>query len=177
MRKEMKRLDEKPKCGLIRAIRNRNETLERDDSIMYQHILTGAVLLICTVTDLKNRKIYKTAVVGYFVLALLGHAAEHTAGIMPLVSGLLPGAFCFLVSWISRQGLGYGDSALVVGCGLSLGLQPCMTILFVAFFLSGLCAAGLLVTRRAGRKKEIPFVPFLLLGVVIYWCMAAGAQL
>ena len=141
---------------------------------MYQYILTGMVLLFCSVTDLRYRRVYKAAAGGYVALSILGHIVGHTATFAELTVGLLPGVFCFLVSWISRQSLGYGDSALVVGCGLSVGLWPCLTILFTAFFLSGLWAAGLLVFRRAGRKKEIPFVPFLLLGAVACMCELTG---
>lgn len=131
-------------------------------------------MLFCSVTDLKERKIYKAVAGGYIALALLGHAAGHTAGPADLAAGLLPGAFCLLISWLSRQGLGYGDSVLIVGCGFSVGLWPCLTILFTAFLTSGLWGVGLLVFCRAGRKKEIPFVPFLLLGMVVYWRGLAG---
>ena len=143
---------------------------------MYQYLLTGTVLLICSVTDLKCRRICKAAIGGYIILALLGHTAGRTAIPAKLAAGLLPGIFCFLISWVSRQGLGYGDSALVAGCGLSVGLWPCISVLLTAFLASGLWAAGLLVFRRAGRKKEIPFVPFLLFGLAVFWCGTAGRQ-
>lgn len=136
---------------------------------MYQRILTGAALLGCSVTDLKCRKVYKPAAAGYLVLAALGHLAGRTATPAQMAFGLLPGIFCLAVSWLSRQGLGYGDSVLALGCGLSLGFWPCMEALFFAFFLSGLWAAILLVLRKAGRKKEFPFVPFLLAGALIQW--------
>ncbi len=141
---------------------------------MYQYLLTGTVLLICSVTDLKSRKVYKAVAGAYILLAFLGRVAGNNIAPGELAAGLLPGAFCFLISWISRQSLGYGDSALVTGCGLSIGLWPCMTTLFTAFFLSGLWAVGLLVLRRAGREKELPFVPFLLIGAVICGCGYTG---
>ncbi len=141
---------------------------------MYQNVLTGIVLLICSFTDLRYKKIYKAVAGGYLILAILGHTVKPIVSPAEVAAGLLPGLFCLLLSWISREGLGYGDSVLVAGCGLSVGLWPCITILFAAFLLAGLWAAGLLIFRRAGRKKEIPFVPFLLLGTVIYWCGMTG---
>lgn len=136
---------------------------------MYQRILTGTALLCCSVTDLKSRKIYKTAAAGYLALAVLGHIAGRTATFAQMALSLLPGLFCLVVSWISRQGLGYGDSVLALGCGLSLGLSSGVATLFLAFFLSGLWAMFLLVRRKAERKKEFPFVPFLLAGALIQW--------
>ena len=136
---------------------------------MYQNILTGAVLLFCSVTDLKGRRIYKAAAAGYLALALLGHAAGGTLFSIELAFSLLPGFACLALSWVSRESLGYGDSALILGCGLSLGLWSCVEILLFAFFLAGTWAIGLLLFRRAGRGKEIPFTPFLFLGLVIGW--------
>lgn len=141
---------------------------------MYQNILTELTLAVCSVTDIKYRKIYKAAVAGYIALALLGHALGHTASPVQLAAGLLPGIFCFLISGASRQALGYGDSALVLGCGISVGAWQSLSVLVTGLFLSGLWAAGLLVFHKAGKKKEMPFVPFLFLGTVIYWCGAAG---
>lgn len=136
---------------------------------MYQRILTGIVLMGCSVTDLKSRKIYRSAAAAYILLALLGHVIGRTATPIRIAAGLLPGIGCLAVSWLSRQGLGYGDSVLILGCGISLGALPCAEILFFSFLLAGIWAAGLLVLRRAGRGKEIPFAPFLFLGALIGW--------
>lgn len=135
---------------------------------MYQRILTGIILLGCSVTDLKHRRIRKAVVAVYLALVLLGHAMGKTA-LMDLLPGFLPGLFCLVLSWVSREGLGYGDSILILGCGVSLGFWPCMEILFLSFFLAGVWAVVLLLSRRAGRGKEIPFVPFLFLGALIGW--------
>lgn len=134
---------------------------------MYQYLLTGTVLLFCSVTDIKYRRVYKTAVAVYYFLGLLGHLPAAPAVLVQTAAGLLPGACCLVLSWLSREGLGYGDSALILGCGLSLGLWDCLSVLFSAMLLSGIWAAGLLMTRRAGRKKEIPFVPFLFFGLLV----------
>ncbi len=136
---------------------------------MYQYLLTGAALLACSVTDLKCRRVYKVVAAGYFLSALLGHLIEGTAMPAGLISGLFPGACCLLVSWLSREGLGYGDSILILCCGISLGVWPCLSALMIALCLSGLIAVLLLLSRRVSRRKEIPLVPFLFLGVVIQW--------
>lgn len=143
--------------------------MEKEGWEMYQCLLTGVILLGCSVTDLKGRKIYKAAAAGYLMFALLGHMMGGTFFSIDLAFSLLPGLVCFVLSWVSRQSLGYGDSALILGCGLSLGLWPCVEMLLFAFFLAGVWAIGLLLFRRARRGKEIPFTPFLFLGLVIGW--------
>lgn len=134
---------------------------------MYQSLLTGGVLAVCSYTDIRYRKIYSWITGIYLLLALLGHLASGALSPLGLAAGLVPGGVCFLVSWATRQGLGYGDSILIAICGISLGFWPCTLISFTAFFWSGIWAMILLCFRKAGRKKEIPFVPFLFLGMVL----------
>lgn len=141
---------------------------------MYQYLLSGAVLLFCSAVDIKHHRVHKGIAMAYSVLALLGHLAGGAQSPAALAAGLLPGACCFLISLVSREGLGFGDSALITGCGVSLGLWPCLGILFTALLLSGLWAAVLLVFRRVRRGQEIPFVPFLLLGLLIQWMGETG---
>ena len=134
---------------------------------MYHYLLTTAIFIICSYTDIRYKKVYKIITAVYFILALSGHLIGKTGTVVTMMTGLIPGAFCLFLSWASRQEFGYGDSTLIAICGVSLGFRPCMTIIFTAFFCSGVWALVLFGLRRADRKSEIPFVPFLLLGTVI----------
>ncbi len=147
---------------------------------MYQRIVTGFFLTICSVTDVKRRCIYNRDAFVYFILAVIGRMAvilhlflsdggtQAAAVCRSIFAGLIPGGVCFLVSWLGRQGLGYGDSVLILICGISLGFWTCMWITFTAFFWAGIWAVILLVKRSGEvRKRAFPFVPFLLLGYVI----------
>lgn len=147
---------------------------------MYQRIVTGIFFVICSVTDVKRRCIYNRDAFAYFVLAVTGRIAvilhlllndgEAQAAIVcrGIFTGLIPGALCLLISCLGRQALGYGDGVMVLICGISLGFLNCMWITFTAFFWAGIWAVILLLIRRAeDRKKEFPFVPFLLFGYMI----------
>lgn len=146
---------------------------------MYQNIVTGIFLAVCAVTDIRKRRVYKNVAAAYFILAAAGQTVcwirtaasgdgVSAGGILTgFVCGLIPGAVCFLISWGSRQSLGYGDSLLISICGISLGFASCVQIVLTAFFSSGIWAAVLFLFRKAGRQKEFPFVPFLLLGYVL----------
>lgn len=136
---------------------------------MFQHTLTAAVLGICSYTDLKWRRVYKSVAAFYLMLAILGHVAGNTASLMEMAIGIIPGLFFFAVSWVSGQSLGYGDSLLIAISGASLGFWPCVWTVFTAFFWSGIWGIGLYRFRRENRKKEFPFVPFLFLGFVMQW--------
>lgn len=137
--------------------------------MIYQYVLTGAALGICSYTDLRYRKVDVRAAAIYLVLAVLGHVFGQTASLVDLAVGVLPGAVCFVISWVSRQGLGYGDSLLITVMGVSLGVWNGIWSACTAFFWAGIWAFGIYIVRRAGRDRELPFVPFLLLGFVIQW--------
>lgn len=129
---------------------------------MYQYVLTLFLLVVCTYTDIRYRRVYGKAVAFYSVLALAGHLLRPPDIWPEIIYGAVPGAACMVVSWITRQGLGYGDSILILVCGMTLGIGACAAFVFSAFLLAGIWAGVLFVFRRADRKKEIPFVPFLL---------------
>lgn len=134
---------------------------------MYQYILTEAVLGISACIDIRYRRVYRWTAALYLSLAVLGHLAGNTAGISDMVYGMLPGIFCLVVSRVSGQALGYGDSILIVVCGVSFGARLCLYAVFSAFFWAGIWALVLLLFRRADRKRELAFIPFLFLGTAI----------
>jgi leader peptidase (prepilin peptidase)/N-methyltransferase len=65
------------------------------------------------------------------------------------------------------KGMGFGDVKLALGLGAALGWYG-WGVLFIGAFagvlFNSLYALALVVTRRAGRKTEIPFGPFMILG-------------
>ena len=127
-----------------------------------QEWMTTAVMLICAGTDLCNRKVYRWIVLLYLMVAAMGRLSTGTdSDIQVLAVDLLPGLFCLLMAWATRQGIGYGDAMLILGCGLSGGWSACMEMVVSALFLAGVVALLMLIRHR-GRKKDLPFVPFLL---------------
>ena len=87
---------------------------------------------------------------GRFVHALIGMAAAV--------------AFFALLLLLSPTGIGLGDVKLAGPLGAYLGwlgAAAFVTGLMAAWLLAALTALALLATRRATRKTEIPFGPFL----------------
>ena len=137
-----------------------------------QKWLTTAVLLVCAGTDLYEKKIYRWVVMLYIVLAMAGRLATgESDGTGMFLADLLPGSICLLMAWATHQGIGYGDAMLILACGLSVGWSVCIGMGLSALFLAGVAALVLLGKCR-GRKKELPFVPFLLVAWV--WQLICG---
>src|SRR5215469_11968667 len=111
-------------------------------------------------------------------LLLLGVAAPFVAGgqgrfIHALIGMAAAVAFCLVLLLVSPTGIGLGDVKLAGPLGAYLGwlgAAAFVTGLLAAWLLAAVAAIGLLLTRRATRKSEIPFGPFLIaatLGVVL----------
>ncbi len=125
--------------------------------MIYQNIVTGSMLLICMLEDLKDRRIRSSSLIFYAIAVLIGKPED-------ILTGTVPGIFCLFLSWVSRQKFGYGDSLAILICGISLGItQGCRTVIY-AFFLSGIAALLYLMAGRTGKDYEIPFLPFLFAG-------------
>jgi leader peptidase (prepilin peptidase)/N-methyltransferase len=128
-----------------------------------QDALFIALLIWCSVSDLKRREISNTV-----VLLLLGLSAAHLAVSVRLGSpwyeyalGMLL-AVPFFIAW-TKELLGGGDVKLVFAMGLYLGV--CLTLVSLAFTL--LICAGLLIWRAARRRNvhvRIALAPAFTLG-------------
>lgn len=78
---------------------------------------------------------------------------------------LLPGALMLFISWATRQGLGYGDGLMALCIAPALGPKWVMMGLILAIFLCGFLSLFLLVCKKAKGKTQIPFLPFMAVGM------------
>ena len=66
--------------------------------------------------------------------------------------------------WITREGMGYGDSWSILILGIYLGVWKLLEVLSTAFMLLGAAAVICLVGKKMSRKYRLPFLPFLAAG-------------
>ncbi|MCI6004925.1 MAG: prepilin peptidase [Blautia sp.] len=83
------------------------------------------------------------------------------AGI-PLGTGLVVLIFAFL----TEGSVGPGDAWILTALGTVLETEEFLPAVCMGVLFAGVWALILLMTRRAGRRTEIPFIPFLLAGYV-----------
>lgn len=128
----------------------------------------GVYLSILSIMDIRVRQ------VPFWILAAGGIGA---AGVRVLqygeldclaAGGAVVGGVFLVVSKITREGFGYGDSLLILVMGIYLGFWELMEVLLGAFLLSALFAMGLLIVGGFDKKRGYPFIPFLLASYVIW---------
>lgn len=129
-------------------------------------------LAVCAAFDGLQKKIPLAAV----WLGILTAICLRAGGMMGEVSlsaaalSLLPGAAFFLLGFVTKEKVGYGDGWVLLMIGLFLDLPRCFFILLVGLLIESAAALFLLAIRKIHRDKEIPFCPFLLLGMGVMLC-------
>lgn len=136
----------------------------------------GAVSIALALIDVDVRRLPDAIVLPSWVVALvlltvaaLNPGGEpHWASVSRAVAAAAAmGASYFLILFVYPRGMGFGDVKLAVLIGLYLGWVGWSAVLigwFAGFVIGGVIGIGLLVTNRAGRRTELPFGPWMLLG-------------
>ena len=85
-----------------------------------------------------------------------------------VVSALAAALFFFLI-WLFSRGMamGFGDVKLALLMGLLLGFPAIIPGLFLGFLFGAIIGSVLVLSRKKGFRSEIPFGPFLILGLAV----------
>ena len=135
-----------------------------------------SLLLVIAVYDFKHKIIPDTLSLVFGSVAFVGLFFftnylfyPHIPSVLEFLSGILlalPFAFIWLISKGTWMGL--GDAKLALGLGWLLGLSRLLSGAVVAFWSGAIIGLFLIVfSKKYGMKSEIPFAPFLVLGVFI----------
>jgi leader peptidase (prepilin peptidase)/N-methyltransferase len=134
---------------------------------MLIEIVIGVGLLGLAVVDILYKRI-PVLVVG--LLILLASIGVFTTGSFDWVLTLGGGAVGLVfvgVSKITKEGIGYGDSLLILALGIYLGFWEVMVLIMLAFFLSAIFAVFVAIIKKKGRKATFPMVPFIAFSYVV----------
>ena len=120
-------------------------------------------------TDLKYRRISGSMLMLGTALSAGYVLWAGSVHIRPALGGLLVGLAFVLVSRVTREQLGYGDSWLLCILGAYLGTWNLLALLCTAWLAAALAATAVRAARRCGRGTALPMVPFITAGYVVMW--------
>jgi prepilin signal peptidase PulO-like enzyme (type II secretory pathway) len=153
------------------------------------YAIEWSLLVIIVAYDMKHKIIPDPFVYAFIALSFLSLFITPdwtlhmpSGSWWPLLSGpLLAAPFAFL--WLVSGGrwMGFGDAKLALGIGWVLGVTRGTTALLLSFWIGAVVSIALLlyerlspsgraVSRAHGRltmKSEVPFAPFLILGMAL----------
>lgn len=138
---------------------------------MWVRILPVVFLGICAISDGLRREIPLAAVwlgiAAAVVLRICGLAGDGS--LRSALLSVLPGLLFWMLGFVSREKVGYGDGWMLVMIGLYTGLWKCFLILTAGLVSSSVAALLLLACKRITREYQLPFAPFLLIGMGVVW--------
>jgi leader peptidase (prepilin peptidase)/N-methyltransferase len=136
----------------------------------------AALLIAVAGIDLEHRIVPNRVLLPAAVYGVAMSALVRT-GELPELAAAAGGAFLFflLAALLHPAGMGMGDVKLAGVMGLYLGLSVVPAML-VAFLAGTLVGVGIMLSHGArGRKRGVPFAPFLALGGLVG--LLAGPEL
>lgn len=110
--------------------------------------------------------------IGCRVILLLAEAVfERDTIVVSLCSEALGAVGIFLICMvfllIMKNSIGMGDIKLFMVMGLYLGLYSMMNAIMSSLVLAFICAVGLLLTHKKGKRDSLPFAPAVLAGTYL----------
>lgn len=129
-------------------------------------ILLGS-LVVLSLMDLRTRKIPLIPVLVLGIICLI-YRIWSGVSLGEVAAGIIPGGVLLSVSAVTEESIGYGDGLVLVVFGLLCGVAKTVAVLGMALVLAALVSMVLLVLKRAGRKTELPFLPCLCSGYLLF---------
>lgn len=129
----------------------------------YTDVITLLFLVFNSWTDLKKREIsvFLTAVyVGAGLLNSIWLQRDILEVMLTIGIGLIILAF----SIVTSGSIGMGDAWIILALGLMLSADIFMKTLCIGMLMAAVYAGILLMICKKGRRTEIAFIPFLLVG-------------
>lgn len=125
-------------------------------------------MIVSTVTDIKERIVPDRFIVIGIILVLGLRIIDGEMLFHYIISGIIAFTILFLILILSKGRMGGADVKLYALIGLSIGWMDSIGSLFYASMIA-LIYYGSIALKNKGRldgKQEIPFVPFITLGVL-----------
>lgn len=139
------------------------------------YLLITAILIVITIYDIKHKIIpdplvYTFAAIAFLKLFISADLSFSIPPILILLSGPIL-ALPFALIWLVSKGkwMGLGDAKLVLGIGWVLGLWAGISAVVLAFWIGAIISVlwMYVVFRKMKTRYEIPFGPYLILGMYI----------
>jgi prepilin signal peptidase PulO-like enzyme (type II secretory pathway) len=130
-------------------------------------LLAVALLAAIAAEDLRSMRAPNRLVYPGLVVCLLGALSLGPgAAVEALLGGLAAFALFLVLAAVGRGAMGLGDVKVASLCGVFVGLQGVVPLLFWTFLSGVATAVVLLLLRKKHCRDSVPFTPFLAVGAL-----------
>ena len=139
------------------------------------YLLATSLLIVIAVYDIKHQIIPNDFVYLFILLSLVnlcvgGDSWLHVPSVWAFAAGPLLTLPFSILSLVSRgQLMGWGDSKLMLGIGWFLGISAGINAVVLAFWIAAAVSLiyMLVVLKQFKAKTQVPFGPYLILGMYL----------
>ena len=124
-------------------------------------LLFAVYMSILAIMDIKWKKLSLAALMSGFIILTAGFLCGRNIHVMLLAAGAGVGIVFMVVSRVTEEAFGYGDSILILIMGGFIGFWNILSLLVAAFSMAALFSIFMLLRKKFHRKSAFPFVPFL----------------
>ena len=136
--------------------------------LLYGKIILAAFMLVCAVIDFKRLEIHWAVFAGMMLMIIAGYVwmlmNGYTVLWLRIVNGLVVAAAVWIISFITKQQIGYGDAAYFTITATVLG---CVNLLLLAGGLLVCSLIGIIILvceklkGRSIKNKRLPFLTII----------------
>ena len=128
----------------------------------------GLVFLygITSFDDIRTRQVQLLEIIVFAVIGIIFNLYDRTNSLASIIGGVLIGVAVLLFSILTNEKIGKGDAYIIMVTGLYLGFMNTLVLLWISSIFAAVI--GMIILRKYDNsmQKELPFVPFLLLGYI-----------
>ncbi|MCL2050567.1 MAG: prepilin peptidase [Lachnospiraceae bacterium] len=134
---------------------------------MVSNFMILIFLFLSTLFDIKSKKIPLQLII-IFGLTIIGISLQYGRfNSWEILVRIMPGIFLLLISFVTKEAIGYGDGIVILLIGLGMDIQVMVSFIMIAFLLSAIVSIIILIKKKGDRQTRLPFMPFLLTA----WCV------
>lgn len=140
-----------------------------DEGTIWKIVKVTAVfifLLLCSIQDIKEKRLSVKMLVLSGVLFLALSLLSDGISWGCRVGNMLPGMTAFVLAFLTKEQIGYGDAACLVVLGNVVSARILTGAIMGGLLLLSIFSVVLLVGKKVNRRTTLPFVPFLTAGML-----------
>lgn len=142
---------------------------EENNMIDYvEMIIILLFLIICSYYDIKKKVIYTNVCVIFTLLAIIVELVIINKEVTVLICGIVPSIFIYIISIISNESIGKGDSLIFIVIGIIMGCLDSLLVFILSLIITVIYSIPLIFIKHKKLKTSLPFTPFVLSSFIMF---------
>lgn len=123
--------------------------------------------IVCSITDIKNKKIYIIPCSAMIVSGLVVNFIIENKEWKEFIPGIGLGLLFLLISFIKSNAMGKGDGLMILALGCLIKGDKVFQMVFLSLLFVILFSMPGAVKKKIKLKSQLPFIPFLFAGEIV----------